>query len=268
MGATLRSPEGTFTVRLASSGGPRRERIAGDDERAGEGPKGRRLEGIGGTGSDLSRLLSLSDGVFAFAMTFLAVTLLFPQTSGASTVPSLFAYLSRLEPAFVGYVLSFLVIAAWWNTHHQLFSSIVRYDPVLIRLNSFFLLVISVTPFLVSLLFVYSPDGFGAGSPSSRLAVMLYAAVQALGGLDLLAIWRRATGHRRLVSPSLSGEWIHATEQVQLFTIGVFVGSIAIAFVAPLVAELTWIVMIFGLRRQLWRRARRKPATEEEAHRA
>jgi len=191
-------------------------------------------------------------------MTFLAVTLLLPQTTGSSTLPSLFAYLGRLEPAFVGYLLSFLVIAAWWNTHHQLFSCIVRYDQVLLRLNSFFLLVISVTPFVVSLLFAYSPDGFGTGTPSARLAVMLYAAVQAAGGCDLLVIWRHATRGRRLVAPTLSAEWIRATEQIQLFTIGVFASSIVIAFVAPLIAELAWIVMVFGLRRQLWRRARRR----------
>jgi uncharacterized membrane protein len=150
----------------------------------------------------------------------------------------------------VGYVLSFLVIASWWNVHHRLFSSVARYDPTVVRLNSFFLLVISVTPFLVWMLFAYSPSGFGAGSESARLAVAIYAAVQALGGLDLLAIWRHATRGRRLVRPTLTDEWIRATEQNQLLTIGVFAASAGVAFVSPLVAELAWVAMIVGLRRR------------------
>jgi len=199
--------------------------------------------------------------VFAFALTFLAVTLLLPSATGSAPAPSLSAYLQKLEPAFVGYLLSFLVIGAWWNTHHRLFSCLVRYDQAVVRLNSLFLLVISVTPFLVSLLFAYGPGGFGAGTPSSRLAVSLYAAVQALGGCVLLVIWRHATSGRRLVAPSLSREWIGATEQIQLVTIGVFAASVVIALISPLAAELAWIVMIFGFSRRFWRSLRSLPST-------
>ena len=212
-----------------------------------------RLEGLDGSGSDLSRLVSLSDGVFAFSMTFLAVTLLLPTATGSAPLPSLPAYFSRLEPAFVGYMLSFFVIASWWTTHHRLFSCIVRYDHVVVRLNSFFLLVISVTPFLVSLLFAYSPNGFATGSLSDRLAVMIYAAVQAVGGCVLLGVWHHATHGSRLVAPTLPSEWIRATEQAQILTVAVFAGSIAIALASPLAAELAWIVMIFGFTRRFWR---------------
>lgn len=236
--------------RLPSGGAP----IAGEDEREAEELGARRLEGIDGTGSDLSRLLSLSDGVFAFALTFLAITILLPQAGGAA-LPSLTAYLARLEPAFVGYLLSFFVIATWWSAHHRLFSSIVRYDQRLVRYNTFFLLVISVTPFLVSLLFAYVPNGFGRGSPSARLAVALYGLVQALGGTMLLVIWRHASYRRRLVRPSLPDEWIRQTEQNQLLTVVVFLASVGIAFLSPLVAELTWIIMIFGPGRRFLRRS-------------
>ena len=228
--------------------------IAGSDELIQEDPEAPRLEGIDGTGTDLSRLLALSDGVFAFALTFLAVSLLLPQMNGGSSLPSLTSYLTRLEPAFVGYLLSFFVIATWWSTHHRLFSSIVRYDPTVVRLNSLFLLVISVTPFLVSILFAYSPDGFGRGSESSQLAVALYGGIQGLGGLSLLAIWRHATRRHRLLRPTVPEEWVRATEANQLLIVVVFAVSTGIAFVAPLVAELTWIVMILGLGRLLRRR--------------
>lgn len=174
------------------------------------------------------------------------MSLLLPQALNGATLPSLPAYLHRLEPAFIGYVLSFFVIATWWRTHHRLFSSIVRYDPVIVRLNSFFLLVISITPFLVSVLFAYAPFDFSAGSTSSRLAVALYAAVQAVGGLALLGIWRHATGNRRLVRATLPQAWIEGAEDAQVLTVVVFVVSAGLAFLSPLVGELAWMFMILG----------------------
>jgi len=241
----------------ARSGG---SAIAGSDEDDPAARDGPRLEGVDGTGSDLSRILSLSDGVFAFAMTFLAVTILLPQTFTGGALPPLPTYLGRLEPAFLGYVLSFFVIAGWWNVHHRLFSSIVRYDPTLVRLNSTFLLVISVTPFLVSLLFAYSPNGWGPGTLSSRLGVAIYAVVQALGGCVLLGIWRHATRHARLVSKTLTPEWIRITELGQLLSTGTFAISVAVAFLSPLTAELLWIVVILGFQRHVWSRIARRGA--------
>ncbi len=189
--------------------------------------------------------------MFAFALTFLAVTLILPQTLRGEALPHLSAYLGSLEPALVGYILSFFIIASWWNTHHRLFSAFVRYDAMLVRLNSFFLLLISVTPFLVSLLFAYGVSGFGPGSLSSREAVALYGAAMAFGGCVLLGIWRHGTQGRRLVRPSLSDAWIRTTENGQLLTTATFAASVGVAFVSPLGAELIWIIVIFAAGRHL-----------------
>jgi uncharacterized membrane protein len=203
----------------------------------------------------------LSDGVFGFALTFLAITLVLPATLGGTALPALPQYLASLRTSFVGYILSFFVVAAWWNSHHRLFSSFVRYDLLLVRLNSFFLLVISVTPFLVSLLFAYGPSGLGPSTLSARLAVTIYAAVQAVGGLILLGVWRHGTRARRLVARSLPEDWIRAAERAQLVNIGTFLSSIALAVVSPLGAELLWIVMIFGISRRLLPRPGSHPGT-------
>jgi len=204
----------------------------------------RPYEGLDGSGRDLGRLLSLSDGVFAFALTFLVVSLLLPEP-GATVQPSLTSFLVKLEPGFLAYALSFVIIATWWDYHHRLFSPIVRYDSLLVRLNNFFLLVISITPFLVDLLFEYGPS---KSTPllSTQIAIVLYAIVQALGGLDLLVIWRHATRGHRLVQADLPEEWIRGTERNQLVVVGVFLASIPVAFLTPVGAELAWIVMVFA----------------------
>ncbi len=154
-------------------------------------------------------------------------------------------YLRRLGPGLLAYALSFFVIASWWEAHHRLFSPIVRYDHLLIRLNSFFLLVISITPFLVAILFDYGPGG-STPAAQTQLAIILYAAVQAVGGLILLGVWRHATAGHRLVPAELPAEWIRATEWQQWLGVGVFVVSMPVALLSPLAAELVWIAMVFG----------------------
>jgi uncharacterized membrane protein len=203
----------------------------------------RPYEGLDGSGTDMGRLLSLTDGVFAFALTFLVITLLLP-TPGSSGLPPLLSLLAKLKTGFLAYALSFFVIATWWNSHHRLFSPIVRYDYTLVRLNSVFLLVISITSFLVGLLFDYGPGG-GTPTQSTQLVIVIYAGVQAAGGLVLLAIWRHATHEHRLVEARLPPEWIRGAELSLSISIAVFLASMAIALVSPIAAELTWIAILF-----------------------
>jgi len=206
------------------------------------------VEGLDGTGSDMSRLISISDGVFAFSLTFLVINLVLP-TPGRSSAGSLFYYLGEDWPAVAAYGLSFFIIASWWMAHHRLFSPIVRYDGILVRLNTMFLLIIAITPFLVGILYSFGPPvSFGPATSSARLAVALYGGVQAVAGLILLAIWRHSTRNHRLVRPTLPAAWIESTERSQLTNVAVFVISLPVALVAPFVSILMWVLVIVGMR--------------------
>jgi uncharacterized membrane protein len=211
----------------------------------------------------MGRLLALSDGVFAFSLTFLVVGLILPR-AGSTGLPSLSGYLGALEPQFVAYLLSFFIIGSWWMSHHRIFSPIVRYDALLVRLNNLFLLVISVTPFLVGVLFDYGPGSTGVSLASSRLAVIIYSLAQAGGGGILLGIWRHSTRGRRLVVDDLPSEWIRTTELRQVAVVAIFLVAIPVVFVYPLAAELVWILAIVGVGR-LARRAHPPPKAEPSA---
>jgi uncharacterized membrane protein len=230
-----------------------------DEESVTEGHGPESVEGLDGTGSDMSRILSISDGVFAFSLTFLVINLVLP-TPGKGPYPDLFSFLAQEWPATIAYALSFFIIASWWNAHRRLFSPIVRYDGTLTRLNTIFLLLIAVTPFLVGILYEYGPGvTLGASTLPARVAVAIYAGAQSIAGLVLLGIWRHSTRGHRLVRPSLPPSWIHATEQMQLANVVVFALSIPVAFVAPFVSILMWILVIVGVRHIL-RTKRSRPA--------
>ena len=213
------------------------------------------VEGLDGTGSDMTRIVGISDAVFAFSMTFLVITLVLPQITATGRYPNLIDYLSNESPAFVAYLISFFVIASWWSVHRRMFSPIVRYDPLLVRLNNVFLLIIAITPFLVGILYDYGPgDELGPGSQSTKLAVGLFAAIQVVGGLLMLAIWRHSTEHHRLVEERLPHVWVRRTENLMVYNVAVFAVSLPVTLISPLVAMLLWIVMAIGLRRLHWKR--------------
>ena len=206
------------------------------------------VEGLDGSGSDMGRIVSMSDAVFAFSMTFLVITLVLPQVAATGKYPNLIAYLSGEWSTFVAYLISFFVITSWWAVHRRMFSPIVRYDPLLVRLNNMFLLIIAITPFLVGILYDYGPGPeIGRGSPSTELAVALFAAVQVVGGLLMLAIWRHSTERHQLVEERLPHVWIRRTELMMVYNVAVFAISLPIAFISPFVAMLSWIVMAIGM---------------------
>lgn len=102
---------------------------------------------------NLQRIESLSDGVFAVAMTLLL--LLEPaiprSISDLGANPTL-ADVLQLLPHFPGVAVSFFVRPVIWIAHHQLFRSLVRGDLGLVWLNFLLLFGIAIQPITTNLL--------------------------------------------------------------------------------------------------------------------
>ncbi len=220
------------------------------------------VEGLDGSGSDMSRIIGMSDAVFAFSLTFLVLSLVLPQVGTTGPKENLWLFLESEKGAFIAYVLSFYIIISWWSAHRTIFSPIIRYDGLLTRINNTFLLVIALTPFLVDVLYFYGPGtSLGPESLSTRLAVALFASVQVIGGLLMIGIWRHACEGHRLVNPKLTPTWMQRTERGELYSTLVFAISIPVAFVSPFGAMLVWIFMAIGLRHAVVSRRRRRRST-------
>jgi uncharacterized membrane protein len=195
-------------------------------------------------GEDLSRLLSLSDGVFAFALTLLVLTLTVPaintaglnsqQTSGA-----LGAALLQHYGQFLAYIFAFIMIALWWMAHHRTFRYIERYDSVLLDLNLALLLEIAVLPFILEVFTAYQ---------DTQVAVILFASIEGITGLTLNAIWTYATHEHRLVSPKLPDATIRYTTNRGRIVPVVFLASIGISFLNVSAAEYSWFLAIVAQR--------------------
>jgi TMEM175 potassium channel family protein len=116
---------------------------------------------------DRSRLEAFSDGVFAVAITLLALDL---TVEGPGHGP-LSHQLYEKWPAFVAYLLSFFMIGIIWVNHHALVRSIVKADRTVLFLNLVLLLFVVLIPFTTATEADYFPDN----SPDARLAMALYA---------------------------------------------------------------------------------------------
>jgi uncharacterized membrane protein len=187
-------------------------------------------------GEDLSRILSLTDGVFAFALTLLVLGLTVPM--GVSN-GQLAGRLGQDWQTFLGYAFAFVMIAVWWTNHHRTFRYIERYDSVLMWLNMAVLLEIAVMPFILQVFADY---------PDAQVAVVLFAFVQMMAGFTLNLIWRYAAGRHRLVDPRLDEKEIHFFANWGLIPPIIFAVSIGVTFLNVGAAEVLWLVSIVARR--------------------
>ena len=116
---------------------------------------------------DRSRLEAFSDGVFAVAITLLALDL---TVEGNGHGPLSFQLYEKW-PSFVAYLLSFFMIGIIWVNHHVLVRSIVKVDRTVLFLNLVLLLFVVLIPFTTAT----EADYFPHNSPDARLAMALYA---------------------------------------------------------------------------------------------
>ena len=181
----------------------------------------------------LERLVFFSDAVMAIAMTLLAIDLKVPEIAVTVASTELPGRLNELAPRFMSFIVSFVVVGVYWMSHHRYFGYIKRYDNKLILLNLLFLLFIVCMPFVASLLGLYGRLPIG---------VIAYAVAVAATGLTISAIWWYASHNHRLVDDTLDDQFIRTRNVVALAVPVVFLVSIPLALISPLLGMAAWWV--------------------------
>jgi uncharacterized membrane protein len=102
-----------------------------------------------------NRLETLADGIFAIAMTLLVLSIEVPALPNNVTTPIIGEYvIYTLLPQISIYILSFVLLAVFWMTHH-IFFAIKRTNTTLLWINIFWLMSIAIVPFSTSMLGKY-----------------------------------------------------------------------------------------------------------------
>ena len=140
-----------------------------------------------------NRMESLTDGIFAFAMTLLVLNMILPSDAAITQTSS--AALFSLLPAFYHYIIAFFILAAFWMGHHAQFSMVHHIDKNFLFLNAIGLFFVTLVPFSTSFIGDYSSD---------TLATCLFEFNLLILGLVLAFQWYYSSHNHRLISPELS----------------------------------------------------------------
>jgi uncharacterized membrane protein len=182
----------------------------------------------------LERLIFFNDGVFAIAITLLALEIRLPAGAAASNDAELLASLLDMLPKYLAYVVSFLVIGSFWFAHHRKFALIKRYDGRLLGLNLVILMVVAFIPFPSSVI----------SENTSLTATIFYALSMSLIGFLYSVLWAYASWHYRLIDPSLSPQQVRRELLIPLFTSAIFLLSIGVALLDLGIARLIWLLIL------------------------
>jgi uncharacterized membrane protein len=103
-------------------------------------------------GRSTERLGSLSDGVFAFAMTLLVLDLRIPAIEAVHSEEGLRQALAALAPNLLTYLLSFMTLGIFWVGQHTQLSKLRHSERGLTWIHLAFLLMVTMVPFSTKLL--------------------------------------------------------------------------------------------------------------------
>lgn len=165
-----------------------------------------------------NRMESLTDGIFAFAMTLLVMDLILPRDAIITQTSS--ASLLSLLPAFYHYVLAFFVLAAFWMGHHEQFSKIHHIDKNFLFLNAIGLFFVTLVPFSTSFVGDYSAD---------LLATCVFEATLLILGLIFCLQWYYSSHNHRLISPEYPDHEIRVRTYIGLIVPAISLVAIIVA---------------------------------------
>jgi uncharacterized membrane protein len=172
---------------------------------------------------DRGRLEAFSDGVFAVAITLLALDLTVPEPGHEHIGQQLASH----WPSFAAYVVSFFSIGIIWVNHHTLVRNFAVVDRTALYLNLLMLFFVASIPFATATMAAYLRHT-GA---DATLAAVIYQGVflgmsLAFGGLLWWAV------HKRHLTVPLTGT--AARTALIRFTIGnlAYAAAIGVAYLS------------------------------------
>lgn len=179
------------------------------------------------------RLIGLSDGIFAFAMTLLAVNVDLPRRASNLTPAEVTSSVLELAPDFLIYVTSFLLVGVYWQVHRRTFHFIKASDAALTWLNLLQLMCVAFLPVAAGLFDTHT---------NVSIVIVVYAATLLSIGLVGLLLWRHAISAKLMVENLhpiyVDYYFFRGRATITIYTLMLFVGIIA-----PEYAQLVLLLM-------------------------
>jgi uncharacterized membrane protein len=177
-------------------------------------------------GSNVQRIIALSDCVIAVAFTFFVVNIQLPP-DGLSESQLQSYVIHNILPVMPFYLVSYIVVISSWISHYRILSYLKRSNGIFIMLNILF---------LGSIVFLPVPVAFFYRYGNQPGVWQLFAATQVVTGITLLLMWVVARGDHLLDSGTPSEYLTYTTARLLVIPLGTLI-SLGIAFYSVLLAE-------------------------------
>jgi uncharacterized membrane protein len=190
----------------------------------------------------IERLLALTDGVVAIALTLLVLQLQVPADSVGTALhadpDSAKALWHALNPdigELTSYLVSFVIISQFWLVHHRVLRGMKGHSEGLAWRNFVFLLGLTIIPFTSDLIGRYGEN---------PLSITAFAMNLALLSLSTQWIYLYATKQNLIVDKQRSAHDELAARVRVCLALTIVAISIVLAWSAPQYARFTWALFL------------------------
>ena len=170
------------------------------------------------------RISAFSDGVIAILITIMVLELKVPHGTDL-------AALSALLPVFLVYVLSFIVLAIYWNNHHHMFYLTDRITGGILWANLHLLFWLSLMPFVT---------GWMGENHFAPLPTALYGTVLTMSGVAYYILSQTII---RSQGPNSKLKAAIGSDAKGIISVILYVIAIPLAFVNQLLSDAIYVVV-------------------------
>lgn len=181
------------------------------------------------------RLEALTDGIFATVMTVLVLSLSVPVIATGSNNADVAGVLGGLGPNILGYVLSFLLLAVLWVSHHNIFHYMKAVNRPLLWLNTFFLLTIGFLPFSTAVMGRYH---------DFQLPVIIYGANIIAISICMLGILSYSSRTGLLAVSEREGSVVRRIRSRWRTGTIMYLTAIILSFISPLISFTAYVAIL------------------------
>lgn len=169
-----------------------------------------------------SRLEAFSDGVLAIIITIMVLELKPPETTSLEG-------LSSIAPIFISYLVSFIYVGIYWNSHHHLFQITEVVNGKILWANLHLLFWLSLIPFTTSWI---------GENHIEAVPVALYGFVFLMSGISFLLLKRQILKNHE---ESASIHQMIGSHKKEYISLGIYVVGICFAFINTSIAIISFM---------------------------
>lgn len=181
-----------------------------------------------------NRLETMVDGIFAIAMTILVLGISPPKPDLSQAQALLAGQILDLLPEIFLFIISFLILAGFWLSHHRQFYFVRFIDSRLLWINIFL---------LISLVFIPFSTDIAGDYPDIFIAVVLFHTNIVIIGLIFSYHVYHITQSGHLCDPDTDREFLQTQfNRSLLITMTAFIAAI-IGFLNPFFSLLVYLII-------------------------